>query len=112
MSNGNTREQLINGFKKALLGLGNGRIKGWVSSELENENRGALAAFVFYGACIRECMSRKIGDPLQAHWVALGVLDSFEDDGYDEAFTYIVGKPLPESVSKVIEYYKENLQHA
>ena len=112
MSNGNIREQLISGFQRAQLGLDKERIKSWVSSELENENRGALAAFVFYGACIRECMTRKIDDPIQAHWIALGVLASFEDDDYDEVFTYMIGKPLPERVSKVIEHYKENLQAA
>jgi hypothetical protein len=112
MSNGDVREQLINGFQKAQLGLDKERIKSWVSSELENENRGALAAFVFYGACIRECMTRKIDDPIQAHWIALGVLASFEDNDYDEVFTYMIGRPLPERVSKVIEYYKENLQTA
>ena len=112
MSNGNVRDQLINGFRKAQIGLGKERIKSWVSSELENENRGALAAFVFYGACIRECMTRKIDDPIQAHWIALGVLASFEDDNYSEVFNYMVGGILPERVPKVIEYYKDNLQAA
>lgn len=112
MTNGNAREQLINGFLKAQLGLDKERIKGWVSAELENENRGALAAFVFYSACIRECMTQKIDDPIQAHWVALGILASYEDGNYNDVFHYMVGGPLPERIPKGIEHYKDNLQEA
>lgn len=112
MSNENIRDQLINGFQKAQLGLDKERIKNWVSSEIENENRGALAAIVFYSAIIRECMIRKIDDPIQVHWIALGVLSSIEDNGYGDVFNYMIGGSLPEHVSKFIEYYKENLQAA
>lgn len=109
MSTGNIREQLINGFQKAQLGLDKERIKNWVSSELENENRGALAAIVFYSAIIRECMIRKIDDPIQVHWIARAVLSSIEGNEYGDVFNYMVGGSLPEYVSKIIENYKENL---
>ncbi|MBI5838496.1 MAG: hypothetical protein HZB19_00205 [Chloroflexi bacterium] len=110
MSSENVREQLINGYMRTLKGLNGERIKDWASSEIENENRGALAAVVFYGACVRECMTRGVHDPVQAHWVALGALSLFEDEDFENVLYYMIGKPLPTKVADVVEYYKQNLQ--
>lgn len=110
MSAENAREQLINGYMRAQKGLNGERIKNWASSENENENRGALAAMVFYGASVRECMTRGIHDPIQAHWVALAVLSMHEDDDFENILYYMVGKPLPVKVIEIIEHYKQNLQ--
>lgn len=110
MSPENVREQLLTGYRNILRGVDEERLEGWASSEIENVNRGALAAIAFYGACIRESMTRGVQDPIQAHWVALSVLSLFEEDDFDSVLYYMVGKPLPPKVGEVIEYYKTNHQ--
>jgi hypothetical protein len=104
------REELALGYKKGFTELNESRMEHWAEPELENVSRGELAAIVFYGACVRECMSRGIDDPMQAHLVALGALAVFEEDDFDSVVYYLVGKPLPSRVTDVIEYYKTNLQ--
>ena len=47
MSSENVREQLLIGYRNILRGVDEERIEGWASSEIENVNRGALAAMVF-----------------------------------------------------------------
>jgi hypothetical protein len=106
----NSREQLIIGFRKALSGLENEKIKGWVEFETTNENRGALAALIFYGACVRECMTRGIDDPMQAHLIAVVTLSLFEENDFDSVMYYMIGKPLPSRTIEFIEHYKTQLQ--
>jgi len=106
----NSREQLINGYHYVEAGLNNERIKNWTSLETENEKRGALAAMTFYGACIRECMSQGINEPIQAHWVALALLSVFEDNNIEKVLYYMIGQSLPPEVQTGIKHYKENMQ--
>lgn len=110
MSPENVREQLLTGYRNILRGVDDERIENWASSEIENINRGALAAMVFYGACVRESMTRGIQDPIQAHWVAHSALSLFEEDDFDSVLYYMIGKPLPPKVTEIIEYYKINHQ--
>ena len=110
MSSERVRDELLNGFLKAEKGLNGGRIKNWVSSELENENRGALAAMVFYGACLREIITRGVDDPVQAHLVAVAILSLFGEEDFERVLYYLVGKSLPTKVGEMIDYYKQNLQ--
>jgi len=88
MSSENSRDQLINGYRYVETGLNNERIKNWTSLETENEKRGALAAMVFYGACVRECMSQGIDEPVQAHWVALALLSALEENDFEKVLYY------------------------
>jgi hypothetical protein len=105
-----SREQLITGFRKALSGLENEKIKGWVEFETTNKNRGALAALIFYGACVRESMARGIDDPMQAHLIAVVTLSLFEENDFDSVMYYMIGKPLPSRTIEFIEHYKTRLQ--
>jgi len=88
MSSENSRDQLINGYRYVETDLNNERIKNWTSLETENEKRGALAAMVFYGACVRECMSQGIDEPVQAHWVALALLSALEENDFEKVLYY------------------------
>ena len=110
MSSEHVREELLSGFLKVEKGLNGERIKNWVSSELENENRGALAAIVFYGACLREIITRGVDDPVQAHLVAVAILSLFGEEDFERVLYYLVGKSLPTKVGEMIDYYKQNLQ--
>lgn len=110
MSPENVREQLLTGYQNILRGVDEERLEGWASSEIENVNRGALAAITFYGACVRESMTRGVQDPIQAHWIALSALSLFEEDDFDSVLYYMIGKPLPPKVVEIIEHYKTNLQ--
>ena len=110
MSSEHVREELLSGFLKVEKGLNGERIKNWVSSELENENRGALAAMVFYGACLREIITRGVDDPVQAHLVAVAILSLFGEEDFERVLYYLVGKSLPTKVGEMIDYYKQNLQ--
>jgi len=110
MSSENSRDQLINGYRYVETGLNNERIKNWTSLETENEKRGALAAMVFYGACVRECMSQGIDEPVQAHWVALALLSALEENDFEKVLYYMIGHPLPTEVQAGINHYKESMQ--
>jgi len=110
MTSENVREQLALGYIKARMGLNEGRIEDLFESEAENESRGALAAIVFYGACVRESMSRGVDDPIQAHTFATIALEFFEENDFESVIHYLVGKPLSSRVMDMVEFYKANFQ--
>jgi hypothetical protein len=108
------RKQIMNGYTKTQEAICNGRLRNWVDSDSENENKGALAAMTFYGACIRECMSRGLDNSFHVHMLSSILVSLIEDDELDDVLLFIVGKPLSpkllEMIKTALELYKVDYQ--
>jgi hypothetical protein len=109
-----TRKQIMIGYTKTQEAINVGRLKDWTSLDTENENKGALAAVTFYGACVRECMSQGIDNSYHVHMLAGILISLIEDDGIEDVLLFMIGRPLSPKLTKIINLaivkYKEDYQ--
>lgn len=109
-----TRKQIMIGYTKTQEAINNGRLKNWTSLDSEDENKGSLAAMMFYGACIRECMSRGIDNSYHVHMMASILISLIEDDEIEDVLLFMIGKPMSPKLLEIIrvsmERYKEDYQ--